>query len=155
MLIIYFAKNLIFWKKRPIFQCALQQHWKNIRLVFYVKCLAALCLSIGLLYSRKVTTWAAHASDSLTWRTCFHHHSSLLAQAWAASCTSIKLSLSPKCSANPITVKPIWKCKFENKEHPIRGLYMTFFERFLFKFPFWHKRFQMGQKMYFHQLYKL
>ena len=63
--------------------------------------------------------------------------------------------LSPKCSANPITVSPIWKWEFENKEHPIRGLYMTFFEKFLFKFPFSHKRFQMGQKMYFYQLYKL
>ena len=39
--------------------------------------------------------------------------------------------------------------------HPIRGLYRTFFEKFLFRFPFSHKRFQMGQKMYFHQLYKL
>ena len=26
---------------------------------------------------------------------------------------------------------------------------MTFFEKFLFKFPFSHKIFQMGQKMYF------
>ena len=55
-----------------------------------------------------------------------------------------------KYSANPITVTPIWKWEFENKEHPIRGLYMTFFEKFLFKFPFSHKRFQMGQKMYFY-----
>ena len=38
---------------------------------------------------------------------------------------------------------------------PIRGLYMTFLEKSLFKFLFSHKRFQMGQKMYFHQLYKL
>ena len=53
---------------------------------------------------------------------------------------------SPKCSANPITVTPIWKWEFENKECPIRGLYMTFFEKFLFKFPFSHKRFQMGRK---------
>ena len=64
-------------------------------------------------------------------------------------------SPGPKCSANPITVTPIWKWEFENKEHPIRGLYMTFFEKFLFKFLFSHKRFQMGQKMYFYQLYKL
>ena len=63
--------------------------------------------------------------------------------------------LCPKCSANPITVTPIWKWEFENKEHPIRGLYMTFFEKFLFKFLFSHKRFQMGQKMYKYQLYKL
>ena len=61
----------------------------------------------------------------------------------------------PKCSANPITVTPIGKWQFENKEHPIRGLYRTFFEKILFKFPFSHKRFQMGQKMYFYQLYKL
>ena len=61
----------------------------------------------------------------------------------------------PKCSVNPIRVTPIWKWEFENKDHPIRGLYMTFFEKFLFKFPFSHKRFQMGQKMYFYQLYKL
>ena len=27
--------------------------------------------------------------------------------------------VSPKCSANPITVTPIWKWKFENKERPI------------------------------------
>ena len=55
----------------------------------------------------------------------------------------------PKCSANPITVTPIWKWEFENKEHPIRGLHMTFFEKFLLKFPFSHKRFQMGQKCIF------
>ena len=30
---------------------------------------------------------------------------------------------SPKCSAKPITVTPIWKWEFENKEHPIRGLF--------------------------------
>ena len=29
----------------------------------------------------------------------------------------------PKCSANPITVTPIWKWEFDNKEHPIRSLY--------------------------------
>ena len=45
--------------------------------------------------------------------------------------------------------------KTSNKAHPIRGLYRIFFEKFLFKFPFSHKRFQMGQKMYFYQLYKL
>ena len=61
----------------------------------------------------------------------------------------------PKCSANPIMITPIWKWQFENKEHLIRGLYMTFFEKFLFKFPFSHKWFQMGQKMYFYQLNKL
>ena len=33
---------------------------------------------------------------------------------------------SPKCSAHPITVTPIWKWEFENKEHPVRGLCMTF-----------------------------
>ena len=49
----------------------------------------------------------------------------------------------------------ISKWEFENKEHPIRGLYMTFFEKFIFKFPFLHKRLQMGQKMYFYQSYKL
>ena len=64
-------------------------------------------------------------------------------------------SLRPKCSANPITVTSILKWEFENKEHPIRVLYMTFFEKFLFKFPFSHKSFQMGQKMYFYQLCKL
>ena len=63
--------------------------------------------------------------------------------------------LCPKCSANPITVTPIWIWKFENKEHPIRGLYRSFFEKFLLKFPFSHKIFQMGQKIYFYQLYKL
>ena len=62
---------------------------------------------------------------------------------------------SPKCSANPITVTLIMKWEFENKGHPIRGLYMTFFEKFLFKFPFSYKRFQMEQKMYSYQLYKL
>ena len=67
----------------------------------------------------------------------------------------VKKRHCPKCAAKPISVTPIWKWKIENKEHPIRGLYMTFFEKFLFKFPFSHKRFQMGQKMYFHQLYKL
>ena len=66
-----------------------------------------------------------------------------------------KIILGPQCSANPIMVTSIWKWEFENKEHPIRGLYMIFFEKFLFKFPFSHKRFQMGQKMYFYQLYKL
>ena len=37
----------------------------------------------------------------------------------------------------------------------IRGLYRTFLKIFLFKFPFSQKRFHMGQKMYFCQLYKL
>ena len=56
--------------------------------------------------------------------------------------------------------KVLWKphygnSQFENKEHPFRGFYRTFLKKFLFKFPFSHKRFQMGQKMYFYQLYKL
>ena len=55
--------------------------------------------------------------------------------------------LCPECSANPTTVTPIWKWKFANKKHLIRGLYRTFFEKYLFKFPFSYKRFQMGQKM--------
>ena len=54
-----------------------------------------------------------------------------------------------KSSANPISVTPIWKWEFENGEHPIKGLNKIFFEKLAFKFPFWHKRFQMGQKMYF------
>ena len=54
----------------------------------------------------------------------------------------------PNCSANPNTITPIWKRRFANGEQPIRGLYRTFFEKFLFKFPFSHKRFQRGQKMY-------
>ena len=37
---------------------------------------------------------------------------------------------------------------------PIRWLYRVFFEKFVFKFPFIHKRFQMGQKMYFYELCK-
>ena len=65
------------------------------------------------------------------------------------------MRLCPNCSANPITATPIWKWEFENKEHPIRGFYMTFFEKFLFKFLFSYKRLQMGQNMYFYQLYKL
>ena len=60
-----------------------------------------------------------------------------------------------KCSANPITVTPIRKWEFENEEHSIRGLYMTFFEKNLFKFLFSHKRFQMEQKIHFYHLYKL
>ena len=32
----------------------------------------------------------------------------------------------PKCSTNPITVTPIWKWKFENGDHPIRGLHSNF-----------------------------
>ena len=59
------------------------------------------------------------------------------------------------CSANPITVTPIWKWQFANEKHPIGRLYWTFIEKFLFKFQFLHKRFQMGQKMYFFQFYKL
>ena len=63
----------------------------------------------------------------------------------------LKISWScPKCSANPIMVTPIWKWEFENEEDPIRGLYMTFFEKILFKFPFSHEKFQLGQKMYFY-----
>ena len=38
---------------------------------------------------------------------------------------------------------------------PIRGLYRTFFEILFFKFPFSHKRFQMGKKKYFYQFCKL
>ena len=84
-----------------------------------------------------------------------------LGKEWHIACficsVGIVLSLLYAQSAlqNPITVTPIWKWEFENEEHPIRGLYITFFEKFLFKIPFSHKRFQMGQKMYFHQLYKL
>ena len=65
-----------------------------------------------------------------------------------------KGSYSPKCFANPITVTPIWKREFANGEHPIRELYGIFFQNFLFKFLFSHKRFQMGQKMYFYELCK-
>ena len=63
--------------------------------------------------------------------------------------------LSPKCFANPITVTPIWKREAANGEYPIRGFYMIFSEKFVFKFPFSHKRFQMGMKMCSYQLYKL
>ena len=45
-----------------------------------------------------------------------------------------RIILIPECSANPITVTPIWKWKFANRKHPIGGLYATFFEKFLFKF---------------------
>ena len=69
--------------------------------------------------------------------------------------TKLDWRYSPKCSANPITVTLIMKWEFENKGHPIRGLYMTIFEKFLFKFLFLYKRIQMGQKMYFYQLHKL
>ena len=34
-------------------------------------------------------------------------------------------------------------------KHPIRGLYRNFFESFLFKFPFSHKRLQWGRKCIF------
>ena len=37
-----------------------------------------------------------------------------------AQCVQKELTiLCPKCPANPITVTPIWKWEFENKEHPI------------------------------------
>ena len=55
-------------------------------------------------------------------------------------CLYVGNSYCLKFSANPITLTPIWKWEFE---------------KFLFKFPFLHKGFQMGQKMYFYQLYKL
>ena len=29
------------------------------------------------------------------------------------------IRLCPKCSANPITVTPIWKWEFQNREHPL------------------------------------
>ena len=74
---------------------------------------------------------------------------------WFSTFNLVFLTSSPKCSANPITVIPIWKRFFANGELPIRGLYRVFFEKFVFKFPFSHKRFQMGQKMYFYQFYKL
>ena len=61
----------------------------------------------------------------------------------------------PKCSTNPIAVTPIWKLEFANGEHSIRGFYRIFFEKFIFKFSFAHKRFQMGQEMYFYELYKV
>ena len=35
------------------------------------------------------------------------------------------------------------------RSFPLGVLYMTFLEKFLFKFLFSHKRFQMGQKMFF------
>ena len=37
---------------------------------------------------------------------------------------------SPKFSANPITVTPIWKQDFVDGEHPIRGLYWVVFEKY-------------------------
>ena len=61
----------------------------------------------------------------------------------------------PESSANPITVTPIWKREFANGKHPIGGLYRIFFEISFFKFPFSYKRFQMGQKIYFYELYML
>ena len=56
--------------------------------------------------------------------------------------------ICPKCSANPISVTPIWKREFENGKHPIRRLYWIFFEKFAFKFLFSHKRFQMGKNVF-------
>ena len=55
----------------------------------------------------------------------------------------------PKCSANPITVTPIWKWEFENKEHPIRGLYKTFFEFFFSNFHSHIKDSKWGRKCIF------
>ena len=37
----------------------------------------------------------------------------------------------PKCSANPITVNPIWKWEFANGKHPIGGC-IEYFLKFLF-----------------------
>ena len=63
--------------------------------------------------------------------------------------------LSPKSSANPIAVTPIWKREFANGKYPIGGLYRILFEISFFKSPFSYKRFQMGQKIFFFELYKL
>ena len=53
---------------------------------------------------------------------------------------------SQKCSANPITVTPIWKWETANKEHPIRGLYMTFLKNFFSNFRSHIKDSKWGRK---------
>ena len=126
------------------------------------------CLSDSA--SSNVVLWSNNNnSESTTTKWCFRKKNRRLSHSLLCALLGLnqgqfgqisyktiwRLYLSPKCSANPITVTLIWKWWFENKEYPIRGLYGTFFEKFLFKFPFSHKRFKMGQKMYFYQLYKL
>ena len=93
------------------------------------------------LWLRKLTRFCKHLNNY------YNSHVCLSIRVSSSLCPKTNcnvysgITICPKCSANPITVTPIWKWEFENKEHPIRGLYMTFFEKFLFKFPFSHKRF--------------
>ena len=103
----------------------------------------------------KIVTIAVLVKEILTY--ILHQFMKERSHSNVSFATTLFLSkiYSPKCTANPIMVTPIWKWEFENKDHSIRSLDMTFFEKFLFKFPFSHERFQMGQKMYFYQLYKL
>jgi len=55
----------------------------------------------------------------------------------------------PKCSANPITVTPIWKLEFANGEHPTRVLYRIFFEIFFSNFHSHIKDSKWGRKCIF------
>ena len=67
----------------------------------------------------------------------------------------LEASRSNRPCPNPIAVTPIWKWELANGLHSIEGLHRIFFEKFVFKFPFSHRRFQMGQKMYLYLLYKV
>ena len=70
--------------------------------------------------------------------------------AWKMTILSqAAVRLSPKCSANPITVSPIWKWESENKEHPIRGLYRTFLKNLFSNFLSHIKDSKWGSKCIF------
>ena len=56
---------------------------------------------------------------------------------------------SPKSSANPIMVAPIWKREFVNGEHPIRGLYRIFLKNLFSNFCLHIKDSKWGKKSIF------
>ena len=59
---------------------------------------------------------------------------------------NLATSECPKCSANPITVTPIWKQEFANGEHPIRGLYRIFIWFFFSNIHYHIKESKWGRK---------
>ena len=58
-------------------------------------------------------------------------------------------SSCPKCSANSITVTPIWKQEFVNGEHPIRILYRIFLKNLFSNFRFHTKDSKWSRKCIF------
>ena len=104
-------------------------------------------LTIGKDQSTLNSPLAFYINHSISWESMLRSAAAAVAALWRRCAPSE--AQSPKCSVIHITVTPIWKWEFENKEHPIRVLYLTFLENFLSYFRSHIRDSKWGRKCIF------